>query len=116
MGGSGNPMLENMTDWFEAAKSVPVEVLRDCPGWIYKMKEETKGGQRLVMQPEVVVIDPTNSDEKQTAAFNIMKSHAQRLAASKSLRMIICGTVGTSKTYLINDLKQVIGEKHDSSI
>ena len=108
---SGNPMFENTTDWFEAAKSVPVEVLRDCPGWIYKKKKEMEEGQQLVMQPEVVVIDPVSLNEKQTLAFNIVKSHAQRVATSESLRMIICGTVGTSKTCLINALKQIIGEK-----
>ena len=52
---SGNPMFENTTDWFEAAKSVPVEVLRDSPGWIYKKKKDMEEGQQLVMQPEVVV-------------------------------------------------------------
>ena len=108
---SGNPMFENTTDWFEAAKSVPVEVLRDCPGWIYKKKKEMEEGQQLVMQPEVVVIDPVSLNEKQTLAFNILKSHAQRFATSESLRMIICGTAGTGKTYLINALKQVIGDK-----
>ena len=45
---SGNPMFENTTDWYEAAKSVPMEVLRDCPGWIYK-KKEVEEGEQLVM-------------------------------------------------------------------
>ena len=74
---SGNPMFENTADWFEGAKSVPVEVLRDCHGWIYK-KKEMEEGQQLVMQPEVVVIDPASLNEKQTLAFNIVKSHAQK--------------------------------------
>ena len=74
---SGNPMFENTTDWFEAAKSVPVEVLRDCPGWIYKKKKEMEEGQQLVMRPEIVVIDPASLNEKQSPAFNIVKSHAQ---------------------------------------
>ena len=81
---SGNAMFENTTDWFETSKSVPVEVLRDCPEWIYKTKEMEEG-QQLVMQPEVVVIDPASLNEKQTLAFNIVKSHAERLRTSASL-------------------------------
>ena len=30
---SGGLLLENGTDWFEEARSVPVELLRECPGW-----------------------------------------------------------------------------------
>ena len=104
-------MFENTTDWFEAAKSVPEEVSRDCLGWIYKKKQEMEEGQQLIMQPEVVVIDPSSLNKKQTLAFNIVNSRPQRLATSESLRMIICGTAGAGKTYLINALRQVIGQK-----
>ena len=67
---SGNPK-------FEAVKSVPMEALRDCPGWIYKKKKEMEEVHQSVMQPEVVVNDPASSNEKQSPAFNIVKSHAQ---------------------------------------
>ena len=57
------------------------------------------------------MIDPASLNEKQTLAFNIIKSQAQRLETSETLRTIICRTAGTGKTYLINALKQVIGGK-----
>ena len=67
-------------------------------------------GRQLFMQPEVV-IDFASLNDTQTLAFSIVKSHAQRLATSESLRMIICGSAGTGKTYLINALKQIIRGK-----
>ena len=35
-------MLENGTDWFEEARSVPVELLRECPGWISKQRKDAE--------------------------------------------------------------------------
>ena len=46
---SGNPIFGNTTNWFENAKSVSVEVLKDCPGWIFK-KQKMEEGQQLVMK------------------------------------------------------------------
>ena len=37
---SGDLLLENGTDWFEEARSVPVELLRECPWWISKQRKD----------------------------------------------------------------------------
>ena len=50
-------------------------------------------------------------NEKQRLAYDIVTSHAQSVQTSEPVCMIICGTAGTGKTYLINTLKQVLGEK-----
>ena len=47
----------------------------------------------------------------QRLANNIVTSHAQSVETSESVYTIVCGTAGTGKTYLINALKQVLGEK-----
>ena len=51
---SGDLLLENGTDWFEEARSVPLELLRECPGWISKQRKdaEERGRQPLTAQPQ----------------------------------------------------------------
>ena len=39
---SGDLLLENGTDWFEEARSVPVELLRECPWWISKQRKDAE--------------------------------------------------------------------------
>ena len=39
---SGDLLLENGTDWFEEARSVTMELLRECPGWISKQRKDAE--------------------------------------------------------------------------
>ena len=51
---SGDLLLENGTDWFEEARSVPVELLRECPGWISKkMKDAEERGRQLKLEGKI---------------------------------------------------------------
>ena len=43
--------------------------------------------------------------------YDIVTSPAQSVVASEPVFMNLCVTAGTGKTYLINALKQVLGEK-----
>ena len=113
---SGDLLLENGTDWFEEARSVPVELLRECPGWISKQRKdaEERGRQPLTAQAQnghEPAIDPATLNDKQRLAYDIVTSHAQSVDTSEPVCMILCGTAGTGKTYLINAFKQVLGGK-----
>ena len=111
----GDLLLENGTDWFEEARSVPLELLRECPGWISKQRKdaEEQGRQPLTAQPQNrhPTIDPATLNEKQRLGFDIVTSHAQSVETSEPVCMIVCGTAGTGKTFLINALKEVLGVK-----
>ena len=51
-------------------------------------------------------------NEKQRLAYDIVTSHAEDVETSREpVNMIVCGTAGTGKTYLISALKQVLGDK-----
>ena len=106
--------MENGTDWLEEARSVPVELLRECPGCISKQRKdaEERGRQSLTTQPQnsLPAIDPATL--KQRLAYDIVTSHDQSFETSEPVCMIVCHTTGTDKTYLINTLKQVLGDKY----
>ena len=66
---SGDLLLENGTDWFEEARPLPMELLRECPWWISKQRKdaEERGRQHLTaqLQNSHPAIDPTTLNEKQ---------------------------------------------------
>ena len=74
----------NGTDWFEEARSVPAELLRECPGWISKQRKdaEERGRQPLTAQLQNghPAIDPATL--KQPLAYDIVTSHDQSFKTS----------------------------------
>ena len=39
---SSNQQMKNGTDWFEAARSVPMDLLKECPGWICTQRKDAE--------------------------------------------------------------------------
>lgn len=67
----------------------------------------------MFFQP-VHAVDITTLNYEQNLAYKIIILHSQQLASNQHplpLHMIICGTAGTGKSYLINAISQCLGEK-----
>ena len=107
-GEAGNRMSDNeAVDWFETVRAVPTDLLRESPGWIYSQRKEAEEhGQQLQEDDQQCVIDPETLNEKQRLAYDIITS--QNGDNAEPLYMIVCGTAGTGKTYLISATKQVL--------
>ncbi|CAB4032530.1 ATP-dependent DNA helicase PIF1 [Paramuricea clavata] len=107
-GEAGNQMPDNeAVDWFETVRAVPRDLLRESPGWIYSQRKEAEEhGQQFREDDQQCVIDPDTLNEKQRLAYNIIQS--QNGDNAEPVYMIVCGTAGTGKTYLISATKQVL--------
>jgi DNA replication protein DnaC len=107
-GETSNRMSDNeAVDWFETVRAVPRDLLRESPGWIYSQRKEAEEhGQQFREDDQQCVIDPETLNEKQRLAYNIITSRNGDNA--EPVYMVVCGTAGTGKTYLISATKQVL--------
>ena len=106
---AGNQMSDNeAVDWFEEVRAVPTDLLKESPGWIYSQKKEAEElGHQFQEDEQQLVIDPETLNEKQRLAYEIITSEIRD--NPEPVHMIVCGTAGTGKTYLISAVKQVLG-------
>ena len=83
---------------------MPRDLLKESPGWIYSQRKEAEEhGQHFREDDQQCVIDPETLNEKQRLAYDIITS--QNGDNSEPVYMIVCGTAGTGKTYLISTTK-----------
>ena len=65
-----------------------------------------------VLQQTITSADPSNLQGQQLKAYEIVRDHYDNQATGKEpLRMIISGTAGTGKSYLIQCLKRLLGDR-----
>ncbi|XP_028394466.1 uncharacterized protein LOC114518659 [Dendronephthya gigantea] len=109
---AGNQMANNeAVDWFEAARGVPGDLLRESPGWISKQRRDAEEqGMQYHTGDQQVVVDPGTLNDKQRLAFDIITASMAN-DECEPLHMIVSGTAGTGKTYLISALKQVLQDQ-----
>jgi pantothenate kinase-related protein Tda10 len=93
-------------DWFETVRAVPRDLLRESPGWIYSQSKEAEEHGQQFQDDQQSVIDPETLNEKQRLAYDIITP--QNGDNAEPVYMIVCGTAGTGKTYLISAAKQVL--------
>ena len=103
---------DSTVDWCEDARSVAPDFLRECGGWIHSKRKDSEQSTcnnisvRTANCEEQINLSTLN--DKQRLAFDLVLDHANSDNQLEPLRMIVCGTAGTGKTYLINALKQVL--------
>ena len=97
------------TDWEAAANELSPQLLLSCPNWISNTK--TQYNQTLPSR-QFNTIDINNLNHKQRQAYTIVSIHFNNQDEHKNpLRMMILGTAGTGKSYLIRSLSQLLGHK-----
>ena len=96
-------------DWEAAANELSPQLLLSCPNWISSTK--TQNNQTLSSR-QFDTIDIINLNQKQRQAYTIVSIHFNNQDEHKTpLRMMILGTAGTGKSYLIRSLSQLLGQK-----
>ena len=98
-------------DWSEYTQSLPQHVVREAPSWIASSRKDTSHSLFIRHLPPV---DITTLNYEQTVAFRIVEEHSSQLASNQHpppLHMVVCGTAGTGKSYLINAIAQYLGDK-----
>ena len=58
-----------------------------------------------------VSVDPSKLQGKQLEAFNVVKSHCSSQDQQPPLKMIMSGTAGTGKSYLVWCLQELLGDQ-----
>ena len=98
---------ESHVDWEAAANELPRPLLLSCPNWINTAKAQND--QTLHVR-QFTPIDTVNLNQKQRRAYTIVSSHFNNQDEDQvPLRMMILGTAGTRKSYLIWALAQLLG-------
>ena len=77
---------------------MPVELLRESPGWISKQRKDAdeRGRQPLTAQRQNghPAIDPATLNDKQRLAYDIVTSHDQSFETSEPVCMIVWELLG----------------------
>ena len=101
----------NNVDWAYYCQTLLPATVTEAAKWIKTTKGNT-GSQGLTIQRSPVDISTLNRE--QSIAYSIVEQHHHNLNSSQQpppLHMIVCGTAGTGKSYLINAIVQCLGNK-----
>lgn len=89
-------------DWAQAARIYPN--IEEMPTFIARQR------QHAPIPAFTTTADPTQLQRKQLKAYTIVREHLNTEAPTP-LRMIVYGTAGTGKSYLINCLRLLLQSK-----
>ena len=89
-------------DWTDAARAYPN--LEEVPSFISQQR------QSAAQHTFTTTADPQQLQGKQLLAYTIVRQHLES-DASPPLRMIVSGTAGTGKSYLIHSLRLLLQDR-----
>lgn len=93
-------------DWEAAARELPQTILHSCPNWVNRMKQQY---ENLPSTRQFSQIDVADLNTQQTKAYEIVRTHFTLAAPKPPLLMLILGTAGTGKSFLIRAIAQLLG-------
>ena len=100
-------------DWAEDAREMPPDLLRECPKWISTQRHLLVSDSHVhTWERQLDVVDVAMLNVKQRCAYDLVQHHYAQLMAGESpvpLCMIVSGTAGTGKSFLISALAQLLG-------
>ena len=98
-------------------KTLAFKLLRKSTGQLHDNLKEMSSfvAQQCQLDEHVsakkVSVDPSKLQGKQLEAFNVVKSHCSSQDQQPPLKMIMSGTAGTGKSYLIWCLQELLGDQ-----
>ena len=100
--------FESTHDWYRDRDNYSSQEIGEMSTWINNMKEHYNTDINVLHGN----IDVASLNEMQGLAYNIVKTHSQDLNLGKDpLALIVIGEAGTGKSYLINAIRQLLGDK-----
>ncbi len=95
---------EEECDWSLAAKAYPD--MEEMPSFVAQQRQD------YAMHSFTTSADPSHLQGKQLQAYSAVYEHSESSDSSRSpLRMIVSGTAGTGKSYLIQCLKLLLNDR-----
>ena len=95
------------TDWEEAARQLPQSQFLSCPNWIKQMKAQTDSSTSMRV---LASVDISCLNEQQMNAYHTISTHYTN-TNQHPLHMLILGTAGTGKSFLIQAIAQLLQDK-----
>ena len=100
-----NHSLQNSNyNWCQDRSFYTCQQIGEMPSWIEQQKKT------YIVQQNQILIDTATFNTKQSIAFNIVKMHYQQENPKEPLLLIILGEGGTGKSYVINALRNLLGQ------
>ena len=97
-------------DWSAATNCLPADIVHESPRWITTQKR-TAQEQQTLPQNQLPSVNLQNLTAEQQLAYSIVCNHHRSIIDGEvldPLQMIICGTAGTSKSFLISALAHLL--------
>ena len=97
-------------DWPAYARTL---LLKESPSWVKLCRKISEEDPSRSWHRQLSPVDISTLNYEQHLAYDIIKNHHMQLDANQNpppLHMIVCGTAGTGKSYLINAISQALGD------
>ncbi|XP_078371416.1 ATP-dependent DNA helicase Pif1-like [Oculina patagonica] len=104
---------QSQFDWTATARMMPSHLVRESANWISKQRNEAREDPTVTInqrQQEPVNVNTLTTHQR--LAYNIVENHQQSLTTDtplEPLHMIVLGSAGTGKSYLINTFSNLLG-------
>ena len=95
-------------NWNEAARAMQLDILQECANWINVTRRLHPALRRALPSVDSQLL---NTDQRR--AYLLIADHCQHARsghALEPLHMIVCGTAGTGKSFLISAIAALLGE------
>ncbi len=103
---------QDSVDWGEPERALPPKTLRECPTWVKTQRKEADDSPCSPWHRQLPSVDINTLNVQQKKAYDIIYRHHEQLVADNHpppLHMIVCGTAGTGKSYLICAIAHALG-------
>ena len=98
---------DDNVDWEEAARQLPQSLLLSCPNWIKSMRSQSDYSSS---RRQLTHVDTSSLNQQQMNAYQILSTHYTS-NDQHPLHMLILGTAGTGKSFLIQAIAQLLQDK-----
>ena len=99
-------------DWSLSANLLPQDILLECPTWIPTQRQAAREQPSLSTSRLPDEVDPSCFNTQQHIAYETINQHYTAYTSGYKplpLHMIIYGTAGTGKSFLIRAMAQLLG-------
>ncbi len=99
-------------DWAADARALPPDVLRESCTWVKSRRQETQDDPNSHWHRQLPPVDLSSLNVKQRQAYDTILHHQTQFMTGQQpapLHMLVCGTAGTGKSFLISAIAQTLG-------
>lgn len=93
--------------------SHPCNLIKECPSWIKLSRRSCEDDPNSPWHRQLPTVDVSSLNAQQNLAYTVIVQHHLQVMQKQHpspLHMIVCGTTGTGKSYLISAISQALGQ------